>query len=366
MQKLKLLLLLVTLFLAGCAGDFIFLPATDSRIQEWVEQEYYGNAIAALRARPQAKRDETLLKKLTLQAQQYDIRQAEKVRELAQSGNLREAFNHLHVALLHYPEGARLNQVQEQLNKQQKEFTGRLRAQLLLAKAQWLLQARKLLHNMRELDPSRDLAAEIEKTSWEISTTADELYQLGMMAMKQGDIDLAYNCLTLSDKLYPAGKTTTAIARLEQIQFAEKQKKIQEEKLAKEREAQKQQEQVHRQFLLLSKQLSDALARGDLGTAEKLLGQMKQLKEKPERIRELQAALNKAIKTQVDALMLRGNQLYKNGQIELARTTWLKALKLQPDNRQLKQNIARAEKVLKRLQELKSKEPGKAVKPPTP
>jgi tetratricopeptide (TPR) repeat protein len=344
------------LLLAGCTYLPPLFEPDEKQLEQWIRDEYYGKAIPALENRFKRKPTKVLesrLNALRLRADQYDKEQARKVLEQHGKDNWKQALVFLNEGLQHYPQGKQLGKARHLLKDQQDTLVRRLHAQLLLARAQWLLSAFSLQEEIGRVDPAANIVHESEATRSEIESTANELYRMGMKALELDDLDLADSCFTMSQRLYPGSKVGRAIMRLTRLKQEEKRKRLEKEKAARLKQELARQEKERKKLVVLNQKIVDALNNDKLPLARKLLKELKSLQGDTRKVAELEKALNQAIKTRLASILNRGNQQYKNGQIEQARETWKKALELDPDNKEVKRHITRAETVLKRLKEIK-------------
>jgi Flp pilus assembly protein TadD len=70
-------------------------------------------------------------------------------------------------------------------------------------------------------------------------------------------------------------------------------------------------------------------------------------------VQATQNELDHAVDVHVGKLITQGDTQYRADNVLLAVRTWTKALSLDPDNRELRERVERANKVLARLEELK-------------
>ena len=103
-------------------------------------------------------------------------------------------------------------------------------------------------------------------------------------------------------------------------------------------------------------QANQALAREDLPGAQRALEALLAIDTDNADALALRDAVNSAVTVRSEELLRQGNQLYRSGNIEQAKSTWERGLLLDPENPQLLANIQRAERVLQNLQELQRKD----------
>jgi uncharacterized protein YmfQ (DUF2313 family) len=110
--------------------------------------------------------------------------------------------------------------------------------------------------------------------------------------------------------------------------------------------------------------LQSAMTRGDLREAKQRIAELRQLEGDSPQLLELDKAVSGAIAAYINETHERANALYREQQIEAARDLWQKILELDPEDLQARANLERAERVLKKLEELQGGTPETAPTPP--
>lgn len=371
-MRLRILFLLQVIFISGCISYLQEKPeTTDTEIRQWLENKEYTRAINALevkKQRIQSREYREWLEEARAEAWAYDQLQSEAIIKLVDKGEWLAASSTLQRALRGYPDGPELNRTKERVEPERLKHLRRMEAQLLLARADWLLRASSLQQTIAQIDPDNpDIQEQHNKTRKEMSVTARKLYEFGAHALEVPDIETADSCLTMSDRLYPMVQTSTALARLDQLRYQEKQLREQEQKLVEQRknleeqrrrerqQAQQQQQQQHaftQQLIQARKQLQS----GQLVNTRVLLKKLADLNPDNEEYLALRKEYEQTVSHRIEEQLAQGSQLYINGKIAEARDIWLQALELDPENTRIREHIARADRVLGRLNELKSQE----------
>lgn len=106
--------------------------------------------------------------------------------------------------------------------------------------------------------------------------------------------------------------------------------------------------------------LQSAITRGDLRQAKMRIGELRRLEGDTPQLLELDKAVSEAIAAYIAETHARANALYRGQQIEQARDLWQKILELDPEDVQARANLERAERVLKKLEELQGGAPESA------
>ncbi len=366
--------LLLVLFLSVLFTGCIKLPGVKQpslqEIDNWVASKQYGKALNALKTRQQKQASPGLEDKIMFIeniASSFDRNQSKLVNALIDQHHLLEARKKLNTALASNPEGKQLNEVRERLNDIQRTKISRLQAQQLLSKAEWLLRARAIQKSLTAIKPD-DANGEDNSNiiATQIQNTAGELYHLGLKALQKGDFELADSCLIMSDRLLKNSLTTSAIARLEQLRSLKKKKDVRKRQASlkkkrvleiKEYKKYKEQQLAARryEFNVIYYKTLPMLKDNQLSAAKANLEKLNLLFPENKKLIPMNEEFARKLPKHIEALQDRGRQLYINGKIRQARNIWKKALTLDPGNKQISDSIARANRVLEKLDELKKK-----------
>lgn len=367
---IQILMIAQLLIISGCMGINNTKVPSASQITAWVTAQQYGKALDALNKQYNSTPSDELkaqIKTITDQANQFDNISSMDINRLINEHKLILANDKLSSSLTLYPQGKQLLITRKRLRNTQRTHISRLQATQLLAKAEWLLKARNIEKSLLKIkQKGDDNADDLVVESSDIQETAAELYHLGLKATQKGDLDLADSCLTMSDKLYKRNFTTSALERLNLLRYKEKQKnlaEIEQENKRKSIQIAKIQKKHNALKKTSNKLAFDAiyyktvsmLKDNQLSPAKTNLEKLNKLIPNDKRLIALNAEFSEKLPRHIDALLDRGRQFYINGKIKKARNIWYKALILSPDNQEIIKNINRANKVLGRLNELKSK-----------
>jgi tetratricopeptide (TPR) repeat protein len=222
-----------------------------------------------------------------------------------------------------------------------------LDAQLLLARAEWLLTRKRILNEMIRSEPGNVIKKwDLRNTDSQIRGTAKELNTLGSNALDLHELDTADLCLTMADRLSPTVENTLALAKLEDIRYKKKLKQY-------KKSQQIEQKRLELKNTKLIKETKTAIANNNLIHASGLLKKIRKNKTQDEEIKNLKKSLDTAIQARTKILLEEGNHHYSNGNIKQAKSTWEKALQLDPENNMIRERIKRADRVLEKLKQLK-------------
>lgn len=341
-------------------------------IDEWVADNKFTKALDSLESVPASGRSEEdtkLINKIKGLADVYDKTQAELIEQLYKKGDRQAAVELLYESFTNYSDGSRLWFVKEKINKGQSNYVQEIESQLLLAKAEWVLQSTPLFKELSKFRPDdKQLIAEAKKAAEETAKIVERLTTLGIHALSANEFDLAEQRLTMANTLNPTSENITALDRLDHLRLLEKRKRrdisrAEEEKKRKTESRnrvqvqRKEQARAEIESTRFVEQISQYLAKKQLHAARTHFNKFKKLHRNHPDIQRFQRLISRAIKKKVDSLFVEGSELYSNGQIEKAKGLWEYALRLDPNNVKVKSRIKRAEQVLSKLRELQKKEP---------
>lgn len=339
-------------------------------IDQWVAEQKFSKVLGSLESVPGAERsekDRVQIEEIQKLAEEYETQQSETIKKLYEEGDRLQALEAAEEAFNNYSDGARLWVIKEKIKQQHANYIREVESQILLAKGKWLLQSPPLYEELLSANPgNKDLIIESKQVTGDSIATAARLTVLGIYALSTDQIQLAEQRLTMANALHPTSENITALARLD---------KLSHEKVVKQREVdqvqqeikrrveskkrvevqRKKQEKEQKESTRLVETIYHSLARGELMRALSQIRELENTFENNSDILRLQDSLDKLVAEKVDALLVEGNELYSNGQIEKAKVVWESALKLNPDNVKINRRIKRAEQVLTKLRELQNK-----------
>lgn len=339
-------------------------------IDQWVSAHKYTKVLDSLESVPESTRseqDNIRIARIKDLADTYDRQQSKKIDELYSSGKKATALKMLSDAFENYPDGPRLFYVKQKIEKDMSGYLRDIESQLLIAKGEWLLQSSPLLQEYQKAKPGdKSIQQQVQDAKQEIINISDKLTALGIHAMSAGKFEHADQRLNMANTLHPSGENISALARLDQLRL---EKKIKARKLSQAKEERKRrsdtrklvkmqkrkQEQTEKTVTKLIEEVRRSLARGNLKSARSQFEQLRKFGPGSIEMDALQKSLDAAIRSKVKGIIIRGGELYSNGNIKQARDLWQSALEIDPENANVKRRIARANQVLHKLKELQNK-----------
>ena len=118
--------------------------------------------------------------------------------------------------------------------------------------------------------------------------------------------------------------------------------------------------QLKKKHISRTQQLLEATGRAldenDLVLARETFSKVPGTTRRDDNVVAMAARLDQAIAARVDELLHRGDRQYRADKVTAAIATWSKAREIDPDNSEITERLERANKVLARLEELKSRQ----------
>lgn len=244
------------------------------------------------------------------------------------------------------PGSPELNAAQARWKIIQSEQQQRLEIQRLIIDSEALhaniVMDRQLLR-MAPLDLS--ISSRLEKHIEKSKIMAAKLMQIGERALMEGHLVLAQQSLPLAHKLNWTPESKVATTELENI-LAQQQQEALELKwksLA---------EQKRREFQWLVAELAGSLAKEQLVRATSLLKQAEAIESDSGELKKLKLQLQRRVEQVIEKNLEQGIKHYRQEKFAKAIENWDQVLKLDPDHKQARINILRAENVVSNLERL--------------
>ncbi|MCK4742704.1 MAG: hypothetical protein KAT25_02665 [Sulfuriflexus sp.] len=366
MRNFLIILLLSQLFfLNGCATftKQEGLPSM-AQIDRWVDNDQYGLALTSLEhISPTEKLFAAYVKKrktvkvLAIAYEKAVIRETKK--DLKKS-KWSEAILTLNTARNNYPNSSLIHDRYNMVLKQQQKRIHKFDAKALLAHAKLL--SNKLPISQKDADNSPiNIVAQ-----WDLQSLKNELTDMHnrLMAMTEqllddNEIRLAEKCLNQA-KTLAHGKQELASIKSLQTKVTHK-KRILKKALAKRTAERKQRTKVSqkkkhsRKVSQLITKVNHSLKNNELVNAEKLLMTLARLAPDSSEFLQLRLKHRHKVDKLVYKMTEQGNSLYRQEKIAEAKHIWEIALKLDTKNKTLQVQIRRANRVLQKLEELRTR-----------
>ena len=287
----------------------------------------------------------------------YEDGTLNSAQKMAGDDNLVGAIGILDEALLKIPGSTRLQYYREDLDNRRTTRLKEHERQKLMARARFLLDEQQLYHEQLNLDPpSLTERWQNSRNLEEIRQLHDGLLACGLEKLAQEALDPAAECLSLAGEIDKTDEVAAALAQLESERSSKqtivaRQKKI--TRVKKQRTLKKKQVNKSQELLTATQ---TALEKDDLVVARETFEKIPKSTRKNENVLKMEAQLTSAISTRVDELLVKGDRQYRADKVTEAIGTWSRAQAIDPDNSEVIERLERANKVLARLEELKSRQ----------
>jgi len=353
-----LVLALILPLFTGCKeiGSLQFAQDRPEDIQQLLEHDEYSRARQLTKDYPAIDTPE-LQALISTQEVAYADNIYAWARSLESENDLAGAVQLLSNALQKVPNNNILRGYRNRLKKEHLEGIRANEKDQLIARAEYILN-QKMHHQQKNNQQQPNLVQRWERTrsDWEFKSVAKQLLSHGKYAFKQNDLEGALECVQLSKKLYNAPEARDLLDKLTDINDSQQdsvQKQTSLYKLKKQNEHEQRQAKKTRKLLDAAQ---DALSANDLVVARANFIQIPSPSSQSREVAALQKDLELAVSTRVAQLTLKGDAEYRADFVVSAIRIWGEALELDPENRDLKERIDRATRVLAKLEQLKQQQ----------
>ena len=347
MNLLRLLLLLFVLSsLSGCAYLHSFDSDLGKQIDTWIEQEEYGKALDTLYYIQSDHKDYALLMKkkalVQTRATQFEKDILTKGERFLAEKNWPAAMETYDYGLSKLPRSRALKKARKRFIAQRARELNQLEIQILKNKTDWLLSNAALHEQRLQVIPNNRKARSLARDyAQEVDATATALVDCIKDALDSGELQMGQQCLRIAKRLTPSNEIQLGIAHAEQ---------------QLNREIKNRSRRLSRQGRQALHNARLALAEADFIQAQTLIDRLPLTDGKNQQVRAFRQELDEAIADHVETNIVEGQRLYSAGKIDQAHSLWQSLKPLSPDNDKLDELIARAERVLKKLQQIEQQE----------
>ncbi len=349
MRKARLLWLFVPLLLQTGCTVFTSYQQGEAQIDQWIQEKQYGNALKSLGSVEPTDPDYSTAAKKRKQVEalaasyEHEIRQ--KNERLLKQGKWADALDSYDDALDRLPESAVLKDGLAQLHQEQMRELERLELKRLFSYGSWLKEVLPVFDDLVRVNPrSSEAKSRRQKIQREAELLAEELTQYGNRALANNELRTAGRLLNLAAELSNTPAVQESLKNLKQQKIStQQQQRVLELKRKRVTES-------------LLGQFEKSYEKKDFPRARDQLAALNEAGLEREQYNTLQRKLQLAIDREANRLMREGVNAYSRGQFEQAVKSWKQVLQLQPDNKQANESLQRAEKVLERLDELRTKQ----------
>jgi len=355
MSNLKKLLLLMSFsLLGGCS----FLQSFHSQSTEYVDlliqEKHYARAEKVLQHIDPSQPDYPALmaqkKRLQKLINKLETNTLAQVQQLRKQNKWQQALQALHSARESLPESRTLRKAEQNFLAARNKRINELNMEIDIHKGIWLRDAEPLLDAIVRTQPDNyERQQQQQQFKQEKARTLKNLARCAREAMDEELYELGRHCLELVNKIDREKKYAEILkqakAKLQQHDHAWRQQQI---RISNELLKELKQGYSHDNLLRASRHLQK-------------LSSHKQSTEEKQYSKMLKQELDRGIAQNMDA----GRQLYSSGKVTEALSIWISLRQITPDNEALEAHISRAQRVLKKLEQLGKQQPASVNRSPS-
>lgn len=332
--------------LVGCAHVVPDSNSLAKRVELLLARDSFGSALDLARTLPpDHPQRKLLIEQASAQALAYERKLIAQAAERAEHGEWADARRVYQEGLRRLPHSQALRDGLAALTARQERQRARIEAELLVLQAQWVEESLARHRVLTGLAPDDGaVQRRRERLESEAADVAVRLGQSGRVAAARGDYEEAERHLELAVRLGAKGEIEAAHRQVART-------RSQRDKVTR----QAQEEERGRTVGKLLAEAEEALAAGRLADARERVGRLKQVDAANPEGRRLEQAVDQAVERQVRRDLEEGIAVYGQGRIEAALELWRRVQAIDPNNEQAAAHIARAERVLSKLEQLRVK-----------
>ncbi len=343
MKTLILIVLVaVQLGLSSCAYIYSKSDNVAARIEILANQEKYGLALDTLEfIQPDHFNYVFLMtekKRIQALASRFEEKSLLQASIQEKNKHWAEAMKTYDSALDKLPKSRKLQEARNRFIIKRDKYLSQLRNKLLVSKAKTLSKKTATTKEIAQVNPDDTKAKKLLRSHIrEIELTAEKLISCAEDGIKNKDIQLAEECLTLAGNLSTTKETNKKITALHKSLGKVRKKRIKSNK---------------RSIQTINKQLAHIKTNAELIRYRKEILALYQQDKSNKKIIRLKKKLDIHIDKALKKGIKQGQELYSQGRIQPALNLWNELHQLAPNNQKLNDYIHRAKRVLKKLQSL--------------
>ncbi len=353
-------LLIAALLLSGCT---FMQPKGDelsSKVDALLAEKKYGDALDLLSqvspASPDYSRFADKRKQVEGAAAQYERKTMEEARQMVAQDRWGRALDLYDEALRRLPRSTTLRDGLADLHKQQQARLDIQENELVISKGEWLAAIIPVYRGMTIIDPrNSSYRDQLEKQLAEGEKMADILIRIGTQAQEAGNDDIAARSILLATRL----SERPAVRQLAQKFEQSRDKRARENRAQQDKRwrdlALREQERTDA-IQTLTNEYNNAMKQKDYLTARSTLARLRTFAPEVVNEKGYDNDLNEKITAESNRLYNEGVAYYGRSQFEKARDSWKKTLELNPTHTKARESLARVEKVLESINQLRSKQ----------
>jgi tetratricopeptide (TPR) repeat protein len=288
---------------------------------------------------------------------EYEQATLVEAQALESGGKLYNALEVLDTALVNLPHSSVLNDNRRTLTRKRDLRLRDNQRRKLVSRAEYIVSQQQIYEEQSNLE-SPGFGKRWTNTLHvqEAASLVDGLLECGHESIQEDDLVTADKCLQLAQAIDNTPAVQAAISSLAAKQDSQRdnmEKKEQVKRVSKEKKL-----AINRRnkTQVLLARTGKALEANDLLAARTSFSKIPAREHKTKAVVDMQARLDQAIDPVVTELLHKGDRLYRAEKVDRAISSWTVALELDPDNTGVRERLDRANKVMARLEELRSKQ----------
>jgi len=335
-------LVAIQLSLSSCA--YIYSKSGDvaTRVEKLANNEQYGLALDTLEFIKADHFNYVFLmsekKRIQILANRFEKKSLAQAEIQAKRKHWAKAMKTFDSALDKLPKSEKLLKARKKFIVKRDKYLSQLRNKLLVSSAKTLSKKTATTKEIAQVNPDDNKARKLLRSHIrEIELTAEKLIACAEDGIKNKDIQLAEECLSLAKNLATTKSANKRITGLNKKLHRVRKKEIKSAKNS---------------IQAISKKLARTKTNAQLIHCRKEILALYQRDKSNKKIiwlkKKLDIHIYKALKTGIK----KGQELYSQGRIQPALNLWNELHQLAPSNQKLNNYINRAERVLRKLQSL--------------
>ena len=347
-----LLLAVIQLSLTNCAYIYSKSDNVAAKVNYFAKKQQYGLALETLSFIQQDHYNYVFLmsekKRISRLAAQYEKSTLEQAENFSKQKHWAEAMHLYDEAINNLPDSKKIKNARAKFIKKRDKYLKQLKNKLLVSSAKTLSKKTATTKEIAQVNPDDSKAKNLLSSHIrEVKLTANKLITCAEDSIKNNDIQLAEECLSLASNLSTSEKTSKKIKYLNS--------KIKKEKTSRRKKNKK-------SIKVIKMSLAQVKNIPELIRYKKDIQAIYQQDKSNKKIIRLKKELDNRVDGILKKGIKEGQDLYSQGRIQQALNQWNQLYKLKPTDTRLNEYIHRAERVLKKLQSL-SNNPN-AISPP--
>lgn len=294
-------------------------------------------------------------RRITRLMENFEHEVLKKTTDLTVQGDYAEAIELIDQTLDNIPNSSKLINLSDSLKKARDERLLVTRHNLLLSEAEHLISQLEW-HEERTLlkKPSFFSRWRIKRMKELLDSLHPELIGCAKQAIAANHGDIAERCLHTAAMIDNSTMINQMLGQITSNEEGSSLVPISEENKTRPASA------TAPSFLAMEEKLKNEIEDESLLKAYETLAKLASFPGKEKALNNYRQVLDNMKSKKIASLMQDGAALYRNGKIGQARGEWRKVLELDPNNHTANEKIIRADKVLKKIEDLQ-----KSQKPPT-